>query len=83
MPIHIDAPVPGVLFDPASFTIRGWLWLESDHAHIAAVEAHDLDSGTPLGSADVSTFHSRADVAAKYSLPAGTRSDCGADELAQ
>ncbi len=73
MPIHIDAPVPGVLFDPASFTIRGWLWLEGDHAHIAAVEAHDLDSGTPLGSADVSTFHARADVAAKYSLPAGTR----------
>ena len=71
MPIHIDAPVPGILFDPAGFTIRGWLWLESDHATIAAVEAHDLDSRTLLGSADVSTFTPRHDVCAKYGLPAG------------
>lgn len=72
MPIHIDAPVPGVLFDPANFTIRGWLWLEGDHAGIGSVEALDHDSGILLGSAEASTFHPRPDVCAKYSLPPET-----------
>lgn len=71
MPVHIDTPVPGVLFDPADFRIRGWLWLEGNHAEIAAVEAHD--GTTLLGTAAVGEFHERADVISKYALPAGTR----------
>src|SRR5688572_15669999 len=71
MPIHIDAPVPGVLFIPADFRIRGWLWLEEKHSDIAAVEA--LDGHMSLGSAPVADFHERADVNAKYDVPTGTR----------
>jgi SAM-dependent methyltransferase len=71
MPIHIDAPVPGVLFNPGDFRIRGWLWLEGKHGEIARVEA--LDGQTVLGSAAVADFHERADVNAKYGIPAGTR----------
>src|SRR5688500_562834 len=71
MPIHIDAPVAGVLFDPAGFNVRGWLWLEDKHAAIAAVEA--LDGDIVLGSTPVGNFHTRADVNSKYGLPPGTR----------
>jgi SAM-dependent methyltransferase len=71
MPIHIDAPVPGVLFDPADFRVRGWLWLEQRHDQIAAVEA--LDRERVLGWAEVATFHERADVNSKYGLAPGTR----------
>ena len=71
MPIHIDAPVPGVLFNPVDFRVRGWLWLENRHDQIAAVEA--LDRNVVLGSAAVATFHERADVNSKYNLTPGTR----------
>ena len=71
MPIHIDAPVPGVVFDPAAFRVRGWLWLEDKHAEIAAVEAHDR--AILLGELGAAEFRERADVCAKYGLPAGTR----------
>ncbi len=70
MPIHIDAPVPGVLFDPAGFRIKGWLWLGEEHANLAAVEARDGD--TPLGDASAASFQARADVNAKYGLADGT-----------
>jgi SAM-dependent methyltransferase len=71
MPVHIDTPVPGVLFDPADFRIRGWLWLEDQHGEIAAVEARAGE--TLLGEAGIAGFHERADVNAKYMLPPGTR----------
>ena len=71
MPIHIDAPVAGVLFDPGDFRVRGWLWLESTHDRIAAVEA--LDGDRVLGTMEVAAFHERADVNSKYGLPPGTR----------
>src|SRR5262245_21407020 len=71
MPAHIDAPVPGTLFDPADFRIRGWLWLEDRHAEIAVVEARDRD--TLLGAIAVAEFQERTDVTAKFSLPPGTR----------
>jgi SAM-dependent methyltransferase len=71
MPIHIDAPVAGVLFDPAAFKVRGWLWLEERHGDVAAVEA--LDGNQLLGSAEVSTFHERLDVSSRYGLAPGTR----------
>src|SRR4051812_46820919 len=70
MAVHIDAPVPGIYFDPAEFRIRGWLWLEDRHAEITAVEAYDRD--TFLGSASRTAFHERADVNAKYGLSPGT-----------
>ncbi|MSU48865.1 MAG: methyltransferase domain-containing protein [Opitutus sp.] len=71
MPVHIDTPVPGVLFDPADFRIRGWLWLEEKHGEIAAVEAHD--GAMLLGAAAATGLQERADVISKYALPAGTR----------
>ncbi len=71
MPVHIDTPVPGVLFDPAAFRIRGWLWLEDRHGEIASVEARAGE--TLLGEVGVTDFHERADVNSKYALPAGTR----------
>jgi ubiquinone/menaquinone biosynthesis C-methylase UbiE len=71
MPIHIDAPVPGIVFDPANFRIRGWLWLEENHPEIAAVEARDGD--VLLGEVTIAAFHERSDVNAKYALPAGMR----------
>ncbi len=71
MPVHIDSPVAGVLFDPADFRIRGWLWLEHKHGEISSVEA--FDGATSLGTATADSFHVRADVNSKYALPAGTR----------
>lgn len=71
MPVHIDAPVPGVLFDPGDFRIRGWLWLEGRHAEIAAVEVRD--GNILLGEITAAGFYERADVNAKYGLPSGTR----------
>ncbi|WP_414663855.1 methyltransferase domain-containing protein [Horticoccus sp. 23ND18S-11] len=71
MPIHIDEPTPGVLFDPGNFRIRGWLWLPEEQADFAAVEAHDGD--ILLGEISSATFQARADVNAKYGLAAGTR----------
>jgi SAM-dependent methyltransferase/uncharacterized protein YbaR (Trm112 family) len=70
MPIHIDAPVPGVLFDPADFRVRGWLWLEERQGEIAFIEA--LDRDVVLGKAGVADFHERADVNSKYGLAPGT-----------
>jgi hypothetical protein len=68
MPIHIDEPAPGMEFDPRSFTVQGWLWLEDRHSHLAAVEAWSGD--TKLGESAV--FAARADVSAKYALPEET-----------
>ncbi|MGH7943577.1 MAG: methyltransferase domain-containing protein [Opitutaceae bacterium] len=70
MPIHIDVPVAGEIFDPADFHIRGWLWLENEHANIAAIEARD--GRTLLGELPSSALHERPDVSAKYQLAAGT-----------
>jgi SAM-dependent methyltransferase len=69
MPIHLDVPAPGMEFDPHEFTVRGWLWLEDQHSDIAAVEA--WTSHFFLG--ETASLHVRADVNAKYGLPAGTR----------
>lgn len=69
MPIHIDTPAPGIYFDPASFRIRGWVWLEELHPKIAAVEANDGER--LLGAAEITTFHKRHDVNAKYGVSAG------------
>jgi SAM-dependent methyltransferase len=71
MPVHLDAPVPGVPFDPAGFQVRGWLWLEDHHADLAAVELRAGD--VVLGEAAAATFFERLDVNAKYGLPSGTR----------
>ena len=68
MPIHIDEPAPGMEFDPRSFTVQGWRWLEDRHSHLAAVEAWSGD--TKLGESAV--FAARADVSAKYALPEET-----------
>lgn len=69
MPIHIDDPAPGMAFDPRRFLVRGWLWLETKHADLSAVEA--WNDGTKLGES--AAFHVRADVSAKYALPEDLR----------
>src|SRR5688572_15630383 len=70
MPIHVDTPVSGVLFKPKDFRIRGWVWLENEHASIATVEAREGE--LLLGEVPASAFHERPDVSAKYQLAAGT-----------
>lgn len=55
-------------FDPRTFIVRGWLWLEDRHAHLAAVEAWCAE--TKLGESV--RFESRADVNTKYALPDNT-----------
>ena len=70
MPVHLDAPVAGVPFDPADFRIRGWLWLEERQSEITAVEG--LAGDLLLGEAPVASFHERPDVNTRYRLPAGT-----------
>ena len=71
MAVHIDSPVAGVLFDPAEFRIKGWLWLETQQDDIATVEAYD--GALLLGSAAAANLTERADVSLKYGLPTGTR----------
>src|SRR4051812_31995858 len=71
MPIHLDAPIVGVLFDPADFRVRGWLWLADEHERIASVEVYDGD--VLLGQTAASTLQARQDVSAKYGLPADLR----------
>ena len=70
MPIHVDAPVAGGVFDPKDFRIQGWVWLENEHASIAAIEARDGE--LLLGEVISSAFYARPDVSAKYQLAAGT-----------
>jgi ubiquinone/menaquinone biosynthesis C-methylase UbiE len=70
MPIHIDTPVPGVIFDPQGFRIKGWVWLENAHADIAAIEARDGEF--LLGEVTSAALHERPDVSAKYQLAART-----------
>jgi SAM-dependent methyltransferase len=71
MPIHIDAPAPGALFDPADFRVRGWLWLGNQNLRVTTVEA--LDGTIVLGSGHADDFHERPDVNSEYGLPRGTR----------
>jgi hypothetical protein len=68
MPVHLDVPAPGMAFDPREFSVRGWLWLEARHPHLAAVEAWTGD--VLLGECE--RFHARADVNTKYALPVDT-----------
>ncbi len=65
MPAHLDAPAPGTPVDPLCFQLRGWLWLDSAHANIAALEAYAGD--TLLGF--TSTLYARPDVTATLALP--------------
>src|SRR5687768_5379262 len=70
MPIHVDAPVAGGVFDPTYFRIQGWVWLEDEHATIAAIEARD--GKILLGELSASALHERPDVSAKNQLAPGT-----------
>ena len=71
MPVHIDEPAPGMEFEPTRFHVRGWLWLEERQAEIAAVEL--WSEAERLGACPAAELTGREDVAAKYSLPSGTR----------
>jgi SAM-dependent methyltransferase/uncharacterized protein YbaR (Trm112 family) len=66
---RIDEPAAGLLVDPLAIFVRGWVWLESTQAHIAAVETWAGD--TCLG--ETRTRYERPDVNAALSLPAGTQ----------
>lgn len=67
MPIFIDEPIADSPVASSGFTVRGWLWLESQHENIAAVEVW---AGETLAG-EVAALHARADVNAALALPAG------------
>ena len=68
MPAHLDAPTADTPVDPLCFFLRGWLWLEAGHPHIAAIEAWSGD--VPLG--ETRALYERPDVTAALGLPTGT-----------
>jgi SAM-dependent methyltransferase len=65
MPIIIDEPISGALVSSSGFLVRGWLWLESAHDNIAAIEA--WVEQTLVGEAH--RLESRPDVNAALNLP--------------
>ncbi len=69
MPACLDEPLPGTPVDPLCSFVRGWVWLESAHDSLAAVEAWSGD--TLLG--ETGALYDRPDVTAALALPAGTR----------
>jgi SAM-dependent methyltransferase len=66
MPVHLDAPVGGTVVDPLGFQLRGWAWLETAQAQVAAIEGWAGE--VLIGS--TGTLYARPDVTAALSLPA-------------
>lgn len=64
----LDEPVAGLLVDPLSFFVRGWVWLETAHPRIAAIEGWCGD--TLVG--ETRARYERPDVTRALGLPAGT-----------
>lgn len=69
MRAHIDDPAPASAVDPLCFAVRGWLWLDTAQADIAAIEAWNGD--TLLG--ETAVLYVRPDVNAALFLPATAR----------
>ena len=64
----LDDPAESAAVDPFSFWVRGWLWLDSAHVNLAAVEVWSAD--TLLG--ETSALLARPDVAVALALPPST-----------
>lgn len=68
MPANLDDPIASRDVDPLCFLVRGWVWLESTHTEIVALEAWSHE--TLIG--ETATLYSRPDVTNALALPGGT-----------
>lgn len=69
MPAHLDAPQPHSVVDPLCVPVRGWIWLETAHADIAAIEVYCGE--TLVGS--TRALYARRDVTTALGLPPEAR----------
>jgi SAM-dependent methyltransferase len=69
MPAYLDDPPRDALVDPLCVWVRGWVWLDAQHADIVAIEA--WCGGTLVGA--TRALQVRPDVAAALRLGASVR----------
>src|SRR5687768_15896089 len=74
MRANLDDPISTTRVDPLCFFVRGWVWLESAHDAIVAVEAWAGDAC--IG--ETTALTDRPDVRASLTLPLAT---CNGFEL--
>src|SRR5258708_2875512 len=64
MPAHFDEPEPATAVDPLGFFVRGWFWLENEHAQIVSAEAWSDD----VRIGETRALSARPDVTASLKL---------------